>query len=239
MCSQANEVNIKESPAGSGSLFIVATPLGNLKDFTFRAVEILQKVDIILAEDTRRAMKLLNHYHIAKPLESYFVGNEYKKQPLIIRWLKEGKNIALISEGGTPCISDPGNQLVQACHHEKLPVIPVPGPSALTAALSASGIAHIPSLFIGFLPKSRKKQNKLLKAIIDLEFNIILYESPHRLKKTLILIKERFGNIKIFLFKELTKLFEYINIDNIDSVLEDMDEKVRGEYVLIFNKKII
>ncbi len=221
-----------------GKLFVVATPIGNLKDITFRAIEILNKVDIILAEDTRRALKLLNYYNIKKHIESFFVGNEYKKTPRVINKLLNGKNIALISESGTPCISDPGNYLVSECHKNRIPVIPVPGPSAFVAALSVSGIASVPFLFIGFLPRSAKKRNKILKKIENLEWNVILYESPHRVKKTLNLLKDYFGNLKIFLFKELTKAFECIKISNIDNILSKTDDNIKGEYVIIFNPKI-
>lgn len=222
----------------SGKLFVVATPIGNLEDISFRALETLKEVDIILAEDTRRALKLLNHYNIKKHIESFFVGNEYKKTPRIISYLFKGKDIALLSESGTPCISDPGNYLVSECHKRGLPVVPVPGPSAFVTALSVSGIASLPSLFIGFLPRSKKKQKKLLEKLKDFEWNIILYESPHRLKKTLNLIKNYFGNLKIFLFKELTKAFECIKIDSVENILKEIEENVRGEYVIIFNLKI-
>lgn len=222
----------------SGKLFVVATPIGNLKDITIRALETLKEVDMILAEDTRRALKLLNHYNIKKYIESFFVGNEYKKTPRIINYLLEGRNIALISESGTPCISDPGNYLISECHRKNIPVEPIPGPSAFVTALSISGIASMPSLFIGFLPRSKKKQNKLFEKLKDFEWNIILYESPHRLKKTLNLIKNYFGNLKIFLFKELTKAFECIKIDSVENILKEIEDNVKGEYVVIFNLKI-
>ncbi len=222
-----------------GILYIVSTPIGNIKDITFRAIEILESVDYILAEDTRTALKLLNHYNIKKHIESYFVGNEWKKKDKVLKDLQKGLKIALISENGTPCISDPGNSLVKECHDRDIKVLSVPGPSALTAALSISGIADNISVFIGFLPKSNQKIRKLFRKIENYEGNIILYESPYRIVKLLKLIREHFGNIKIFLFKELTKYFESIIIDNIDNVLEKFaDNKLKGEYVVIFNKEI-
>ncbi len=222
----------------SGKLYIVSTPIGNLKDITFRAIEVLNSVDFILAEDTRRALKLLNHYDISKRVESFFAGNEWRKKDKVIGQLLQGESIALITDSGTPCISDPGNTLVDACNTNGIRVEPIPGPSAFVTALSISGISSNPSLFVGFLPKSNKKRNNLLDKIKDLEWNVILYESPHRLKKTLLLLRERMGNIKIYIFKELTKVFESSIINNIDNVLENLDDNIKGEYVIIFNPKI-
>ena len=231
-------INENQQNTNFGNLYIVATPIGNLSDITFRAIEVLKSVDLILTEDTRRALKLLNHYNIKKPIESFFVGNEKFKSERIINMLENNKNIALISESGTPCISDPGNYLVNECHKKGITVIPIPGPSAFVTALSVSGIANIPTLFLGFLPKTKQKQNKIMKKIKEFDYNIIFYESPHRLLKTLNLLKENFGNIKIFLFKELTKKFESIIIDNIDNIFNKFDDKVKGEYVILFNKNI-
>ncbi len=225
--------------SGEGTLYIVSTPIGNIKDITFRAIEILNNVDYILAEDTRTALKLLNHYNIRKHVDSYFVGNEWKKKKKVINDLINGKHIALISEAGTPCISDPGNALVKECHQSGINVVSVPGASALTAALSISGIADNISVFVGFLPKSSKKVKKLIIKIKEYDGNIVLYESPYRIIKLLKIIKEHFGNIKIFLFKELTKHFESVIIDNIDNVLAEFaDNRIKGEYVVIFNKDI-
>ncbi len=222
-----------------GVLYIVATPIGNLKDITIRAIEILREVDYILAEDTRTALKLTNHYNISKHIESYFVGNEIKKLNKVLNDIENGKKIALISENGTPAISDPGNKLVLEAHKRGLPVSPIPGPSALIAALSVSGIANYISTFIGFLPRSNKGINKIFKKIHNYDGNIIFYESPYRVKKLLERIRSEFGNVKIFLFKELTKYFETIIIDNIDNVLNNFaDNKLKGEYVIIFNKDI-
>lgn len=223
----------------SGKLYIIATPIGNLKDITFRAIETLKEVDYILCEDTRKTLKLLNHYKIRKHLESYFIGNERKKTDKVLNNLTSGKNIGLVSDGGTPCISDPGNMLVKQCHEKGITVIPIPGASGLSTALSVSGIGDNYSMFIGFLPRSRKKINKVFKQIKEYNGNIIIYESPYRVKSALNKIHETFGNIRVFLFKELTKMFECIKIDSIEVILSEIEEKnLKGEYIIIFNKEI-
>lgn len=226
----------------AGKLYIIATPIGNLKDITLRAIEVLKQADYLLCEDTRRTLKLLNHLQISKRLVSFFIGNERKRLDGVLADLAGGKNIGLVSENGTPCISDPGNTLVAECHKRGIPVVPVPGPSALTTALSISGIGDNISIFIGFLPRSRKKINKLMARLKSYDGNIILYESPFRVVKLLNLIYENFGNIKIFLFKELTKIFESVIIDNVKNILADIDSRkweVKGEYVIIFNKEVL
>ncbi len=229
--------------SSDGKLFIVSTPIGNLKDITIRAIEILKEVDYILCEDTRKTIKLLNHYEIKKRLISHFIGNERKKLKMALSDLVSGKKIALVSDSGTPCISDPGNMLVAGCHDKGIPVVSIPGPSALTASLSISGIGDKASVFIGFLPRSRKKTNKLMARIKNYEGNIIIYESPFRIVKLLNLIYTEYGNIKIFLFKELTKVFEKVIIGNVKNILADIDIEdkkivLKGEYVVIFNRDI-
>lgn len=222
-----------------GKLYVIATPIGNLKDITFRAIETLKEVDYILCEDTRQTLKLLNHYKIKRRLVSYFIGNEKNKLNAVLNDLVSGKQIGLVSDSGTPCISDPGNLLVSQCHDRGIQVIPIPGPSSLAVSLSLSGIADRTSVFIGFLPRSRKKINKLINKIKEYEGNIIIYESPYRIKGLLNLINKNFGNIKIFLFKELTKVFENVKIDYVKNILTEIDNiKVKGEYVIIFNKEI-
>ena len=223
-----------------GKLYIISTPIGNLKDITLRAIETLKKVDYILCEDTRRTIKLLNHFQIKKRLVSYFLGNEKRKLRMVLNDLVCSGSIGLVSDSGTPCISDPGNMLVAACHDKGIPVVTIPGPSALSASLSISGIADNVSVFIGFLPRSRKKINKTMASIKNYEGNIVIYESPFRIIKLLNLIESHFGNIKVFLFKELTKVFENIIIGNVKNILADIESKKisKGEYVVIFNRKI-
>ncbi len=222
-----------------GKLYVIATPIGNLKDITFRAIETLKEVDYILCEDTRQTLKLLNHYKIKRRLVSYFIGNEKNKLNAVLNDLVSGKQIGLVSDSGTPCISDPGNLLVRQCHDRGIQVIPIPGASSLSVSLSLSGIADRTSIFIGFLPRSRKKINKLINKIKEYEGNIIIYESPYRIKSLLNLINKNFGNIKIFLFKELTKVFENVKIDYVKNILTEINNsKVKGEYVIIFNKEM-
>ncbi|MDD5065575.1 MAG: 16S rRNA (cytidine(1402)-2'-O)-methyltransferase [bacterium] len=220
----------------NGCLYLISTPIGNLKDITFRALETLQQVDYLLCEDTRHSLKLLNHYNIKKHLESYFVGNERHKTGQVIQDLLSGKQVGLISDGGTPCISDPGNYLVHQCHEHRIRVIPIPGVSGLATALSLTGIADKPSLFIGFLPRSPNKINRILMKIKDFEGNIILYESPYRVIKLLKILHEKLGNVKLFLFKELTKVFESIKLGHITDILDDIGEQeLKGEYVIIIS----
>lgn len=223
----------------AGTLFIVSTPIGNLKDITFRALEVLSEADYILCEDTRQTLKLLNHYRISKRLESYFIGNEMRKTERVLLDLQEGKKVGLVTDGGTPCISDPGNHLVRQCHSRGIRVVPVPGASALTAALSASGLCDKPWTFIGFLPRSRKKINKTIEKMKNCEGSIILYESPFRIRGLLELLLRHFGNTRIIIFKELTKVFESIKLGHITEILEGMgEEKARGEHVVIIQREI-
>jgi len=227
----------------SGKLFVIATPIGNLEDITLRALKVLKEVDYILCEDTRKTLKLLNHYNIKKKLVSFFVRNEHKRIGRVVEDLLNGKNIGLVSNAGTPCISDPGNNLVKICHKEGINVVPVPGVSALTTALSVSGLTNYHTLFIGFLPRSNKKINKIFTNIKEFkdDINVIIYESPYRVEKLLERILKEFGDIKIFIFKELTKVFENIIISNVKKILADIRLeriKFQGEYVIIFNKGI-
>ncbi|MEC7822836.1 MAG: 16S rRNA (cytidine(1402)-2'-O)-methyltransferase, partial [Candidatus Neomarinimicrobiota bacterium] len=165
--------------SNKGRLYIVATPIGNLKDFTFRAIDTLKEVDFVFAEDTRNSIQLMKHYSIETKLDSYHEHNNIQKIPKIINLLNEGNDIALISDAGTPTISDPGYKLIRACIDEKIDVIPIPGASAVTTALSASGLPSDSFFFLGFLPqkKGRKKKISFLKS---LDNTIIIFESPHR-----------------------------------------------------------
>jgi len=220
-----------------GKLFVVATPIGNLKDITIRAIETLNNVDIILCEDTRRAKILLNYYNIKnKKLLSYFEGNEEKRSKEVINLLKDGKNIALISDAGTPLISDPGYKLVKLCRENNIDVIPIPGPSALISALSVSGLETDKFLFLGFLPKKKNKRIKELEKYNNFEGSIVIYISVHKIEEILNEIYEIFGNRKVFIAREMTKTFEEYIYGNLLDVKEKIKKK--GEFVLIISKSV-
>ena len=219
-----------------GRLYIVATPIGNLKDFTFRAIDTLKEVDFVFAEDTRNSIQLMKHYKIETKIDSYHEHNNVKKIPKIINLLNEGKNIALISDAGTPTISDPGYKLIRACIDEEINIIPIPGASAVTAALSASGLPSDSFFFLGFLPhkKGRKKKISFLKS---LDNTIIIFESPHRLLKTLKELHDELGERPVVVARELTKLYEEITRGNFDSIIEYFEsKKVKGEIVIIIGR---
>lgn len=192
----------------SGTLYIVATPIGNLEDMTFRAVRVLKECDLIACEDTRHTRKLLSHFGIQTPTTSYFEHNKFAKGDYLIRQLEEGKNLALVSDAGTPAISDPGYNLVVAAVEKGLSVVPVPGPSAAVSALSASGLPTDRFLFVGFLPQKDGKKKKVLQSLSDVPVTLVFYESPFRVKKTLHFLYEIFGDRRAVLAHELTKVHE-------------------------------
>ncbi len=219
-----------------GRLYIVATPIGNLKDFTFRAIDTLKEVDFVFAEDTRNSIQLMKHYNIETKIDSYHEHNNVQKIPKIVTLLNEGNNIALISDAGTPTISDPGYKLIRACIDEKIDIIPIPGASAITAALSASGLPSDSFFFLGFLPqkKGRKKKISFLKS---LDNTIIIFESPHRLLKTLKELHNELGERPVVVARELTKLYEEIARGKFESVIEHFEsKKVKGEIVIIIGR---
>lgn len=215
-----------------GELYIVATPIGNLEDITLRAIRILKEVDIIAAEDTRHTLKLLNHLEIVKPLISYHRHNEEIKTEELINKLLEGKNIALVSDAGTPVISDPGGEIVKKAIENNIKVIPVPGPCALITALIASGIDAKEFTFIGFLPMNKKNRKEKLAEIEQENKTTILYEAPHKLITTLQDLKDIVQNRKIVLAKELTKIHETYIKGTVTELLEIVKEP-KGEYVII------
>jgi len=220
-----------------GELYVVATPIGNLKDITLRALEVLKEVDYILAEDTRRTKILLDFYHIKTPLISYFQHSKKRKTELILNFLKEGKKLALVSEGGTPGILDPGGELIKEILEKLSPgvkIVPVPGPCALTTALSVAGFSVHKFVFFGFLPK-KKRRKKILREIVDSHYPVLFYESPYRILKTLKEIKEIVkGDINLILFKELTKKFETIYRGRINEIIEQIKkDKIKGEFVVL------
>ncbi len=219
------------------TLFIVATPIGNLADISLRAIEVLSAVDTILAEDSRHAKLLLNHYQINRPIISFYEHNEAVQTPKIIQQLQNGKSFALISDAGTPLISDPGLVLVSAAKKAGITVVPIPGPSAVITALSASGISSNFWSFYGFMPTKIGAKTALIKSLLYAKQVSIFYESPKRIVATLILMKKILNSKRtICLAKELTKQFETIKTDTIDIILQWLlaDKKHQnGEFVLI------
>ncbi len=226
-----------------GLLYIVATPIGNLHDITHRAIETLQNVDLILAEDTRHSQPLLHHLGIKSPVSAYHDFNEKGKCKSIINQLKRGKSIALISDAGTPLISDPGYVLVSEANKNSIKVVPIPGPSALITALSASGIECDSFSFFGFLPSKQNLRIKVLTSYINRAETIILYESPKRILATLNDMLSVFGaERRVCLAKELTKTFETILTKNIPSLIDYLTSDrshQKGEFVILIssNKK--
>ena len=213
------------------SLYIVSTPIGNLEDVTFRAVRILNNVDVIAAEDTRVTRKLLTHYDIHTRVISYNDNNRNKRIPYIMGLLKS-KDVALVSDAGTPVISDPGLELVQACVEQEFNVVPVPGPSAATTSLSISGFSGREFLFLGFLPANQGRKRKLLETTSSLKYPIILFEAPHRLKKTLSDLIYVLGNRKIAVVREVTKFYEEVYRGSISECQEHFGNP-KGEFTLI------
>ena len=219
-----------------GTLYIVATPIGNLKDFTYRAVETLQNVQLIAAEDTRHSKKLLLHYKIGTPTISYFEHNRFTRIPKIIKTLNSGSDVAVITDAGTPGVSDPAYKLVRAAIEEGLRVEAIPGSSALLAALVSSGLPTDRFLFEGFIP-SKKGRKKRLESIQDDQATIVFFESPHRVVKTLKDIYEVLGDRPAVLARELTKLHEEIIRGTVSELLTYFTQKSpRGECVLMIGK---
>ena len=198
------------STAPSGTLYVVATPIGNLEDVTLRALRVLKEVDVVACEDTRRTRALLSHFEIHTPTISYFEHNKLARGPQILRRLAEGRSVALVTDAGTPGISDPGFLLVRDARAAGIPVVPVPGPSAVAAALSAAGVPADRFVFDGFPPVKPGRRRNRLAALRELETTVVLYESPHRILATLEAIGEVFGEREIVVARELTKQFEEI-----------------------------
>jgi len=218
----------------SGKLYIVATPIGNLEDITLRALQTLKDVDFILCEDTRVSKNLLNHYNIAKPLISYHQHSDMKKVSEIIGLIEVGKNLALITDAGTPGISDPGNLLIRDLinKNNKIEIIPIPGPSAVISALSISGFPTDKYIFMGFPPHKNKRQ-KYFKEVAEAKYTVVFYESSHRILKCLNELKEFLKpESKIIVCREVTKKFETIYRGTIDQILQ-MNIMEKGEFVVV------
>ena len=220
-----------------GQINIVSTPIGNLKDITLRAIETLKSVDLILAEDTRIAKKLLNHFSINNRLESFNDKNEAVKNENLIKKIKEGKNIAIISDAGTPLINDPGFKLIRFARKENIKVTPIPGCTAVIAGLSASGISTDKFTFLGFLPRTKIKRRKNLRQLVHKQETLIFFESVHTIESTITDMKELFGiERKAVLCKEITKIYESFignNFLEITDYIKEHQDKLKGEFTII------
>lgn len=224
----------------SGLLYLCATPIGNLEDISFRAIRILKEVDLIAAEDTRHSIKLLNHYEIKTPMTSYHEFNKVDKAKYLVQQLLEGKKIALITDAGTPGISDPGEELVRQAYAAGVSVTSLPGPCAAITALTISGLETRRFCFEAFLPVDKKDRDRVLSELINETRTIILYEAPHRLLKTLKELKETLGDRKVSIIKELTKKHERVFQTTLEEGIAHYEqEKPKGEYVLVIEGKSV
>lgn len=221
-----------------GALYIVSTPIGNLEDITLRALRVLKEADLIAAEDTRITGLLLKRFAIQKPLTSYFEGNELRKSEFILSRLNQGDHIALVSDAGTPGISDPGFRLIRLAIERQIEVVPIPGPSAVITALSIAGLPTDSFFFKGFLPHKSNKRRDQLKQMEEMRETLIFYESPHRLSKTLQDILDLFGDREMVLTRELTKKYEEVVRGKVSGILNQIGEdKLKGEITLVISGK--
>ena len=213
------------------TLFVIATPIGNLSDITQRAIEVLRHVDLIACEDTRHTVKLLNHLGIHRPLTSYHDFNEEQKAQALVDRLAQGEDVALVSDAGTPAISDPGFRLVRLCRERGFPVIAIPGPNAAIAALSASGLPSDEFMFLGFLPSKKMARREKLSSLMNLTCTLVFYEAPHRIDASLEDIQEVLGDREVCIARELTKIHE----EYLFGKLSQMRSRVKalGEFVIL------
>ncbi len=225
------------SPKGKGCLYVVSTPIGNLGDITYRSVEMLRQVSLIAAEDTRRTRILLNNYEIDTPLSSYNSYNQTRKGPEFIKKVNQGDDIALVSDAGTPGVSDPLYNLVQLALEQEVEVISIPGPSAVLSALTVSGLPMDRFRFEGFLPR-KKRRKRIIQELADQSETVVLFESPQRIEKTLNELKEVFGNRKAALTRELTKIHEEVLRGGLDDLCKANEgRKWKGEITLVLSGK--
>lgn len=223
-----------------GKLYICGTPIGNLEDITLRCLKVLKEVDLITAEDTRHTKILLNHYQIKKPITSYHKYSKESKVEHLIKLLRAGKNLALLSNAGMPGICDPGYELINKAIDQNITIVPVPGVSALVTALVVSGFPMESFIFEGFIPRKKREKEKFFLQLKNERRTIIFYESPNRIRDTLVTIKEIFGERKIVLARELTKMFEEIIRGNLSSVIDILKSReVKGEITLVLAGKSI
>jgi len=214
-------------------LYIVATPIGNLEDITLRASRILSEVDLVLAEDTRKTGLLLQRLNIKKDLVSFYEHNEIRKIPLVIEKLKKGRDIALVSSAGTPTISDPGYKLINTCREEGIPVTSLPGPSSIINCLALSSIPHDKFAFLGYMPRKKSAQKKLLERAKEWGLTLVFFESPYRVLKSLKVIKETLGGVQVVVAREMTKKFEEVYGAGVEEVIEHFSKKEpKGEFVI-------
>lgn len=217
-----------------GTLYIVSTPIGNLADITLRAIETLKSVSLIAAEDTRHTKILLGRYQIDVPMTSYFEYNKIQKTEYLLKVLQEGKSVALVSDAGTPGISDPGYKIIRMCIDNNIPVIPIPGASGLLTALVSSGKPTDKFTFEGFLSNKSIRRKNQLKKLKDEARTIVLYESPHRIVKMLEDVLEIYGDVEIVLARELTKKFEEVRREKVSSAIEHFKSRTpKGEFILV------
>ncbi|MCL0071375.1 16S rRNA (cytidine(1402)-2'-O)-methyltransferase [Thermodesulfovibrionales bacterium] len=218
----------------TGTLFVVSTPIGNLEDITLRALRVLKEVDFIVVEDTRRSLKLLNYYGISKPLISYWSAKEKVKTEVVIKKLRSGLSVALISDEGTPGISDPGYLLIKEAIEKNINITPIPGPSAFVAALSVAGLPAEEFTFIGFLPSKAAQRRKKLKELVLEPRTLVFYEASHRLLDTLSDMEEIFREREAAVAKEMTKIYEEILRGSISGILDMLEDRtIAGEYVIV------
>ena len=224
----------------AGKLYLCATPIGNLEDITFRVVRTLKEVDVIAAEDTRNSIKLLNHFEIKTPLTSYHEFNKYDKAKVLVSRMLGGENIALITDAGTPGISDPGEELVRQCYEAGIEVTSLPGAAACVTALTLSGLSTRRFAFEAFLPADKKEKAAILEELKSETRTIIIYEAPHRLKKTIAELLSVLGNRRLTAVKELTKLHENVFLTTFEEALDYYEEnEPRGEFVLVIEGRKI
>lgn len=217
-------------------LYIVATPIGNLEDITLRALRVLKDANFILAEDTRKTGRLLARFGVKKPLVSFHDHNEIKKISWVIKELKKEKQIALVSNAGTPTVSDPGYKLIRACKEELLPITSLPGASSLTNILALTTLAHDKFVFLGYLPRKKGQRKKLLEKIKNWEITFVFFESPFRLESSLRDLREIFGNREVTLAREMTKKFETVYELNLEDAIGYFEKnRPRGEFTLILD----
>jgi 16S rRNA (cytidine1402-2'-O)-methyltransferase len=227
------------SPLPAATLYVCATPIGNLEDVTLRALRVLREADLVAAEDTRRTRALLAAHGVTTPLVSYFEHNKVRRGPELVRRLQAGARVALVTDAGTPGISDPGFHLVRLCREAAIRVVPVPGPSAVIAALSVSGIPGDRFVFEGFLPQRPGRRLARLRELVDLARPVVLYESPHRVAGTLAALGEVFGSVEVVLARELTKQFEEVRWGTPAELGAQVNEGgLRGEVTLVVNPRV-